>query len=235
MKLKTIAFIFARGGSKGLKNKNLLKINNKPLIAHSIDLAKEIKEIDKIFVSTDSLHIKEAAQHFGAEIIMRPRELATDNSPEWLSWQHAISYVNTNFGVFNKFLSLPPTAPLRRIEDIKKCLNSLKKGIDIIVTMTDSQRNPWFNMVIKKEDGSIELINPNSVTNRRQDAPKCFDLCTAAYISKPEFILKNTSIWDGNVKGIEIPIESAIDIDTNYDFQIASHLINVNLKNDSKK
>ncbi len=235
MDLKTIAFIFARGGSKGLKNKNLLELNNKPLIAHSIDLAKEIKEIEKIFVSTDSFNIKEVAQHFGAEIILRPKELATDNSPEWLSWQHAISYVNTKFGFFNKFISLPPTSPLRRKEDIKKCLNSLTKEIDIVITMKEAQRNPWFNMVIKKEDGNIKLINPNLVPNRRQDAPKCFDLCTAAYVSKPEFILNNTSIWDGNVKGIEIPIESAIDIDTSYDFEIAKNLIKPNFKNDSEK
>ena len=227
---KTIAFIFGRGGSKGLKNKNLLTLGEKPLIAHGIDLAKEIKEIDKIFVSTDSDEIANIGMKYGAEIIKRPNELATDNSPEWLSWQHAIKFFNKKYGKFNKFISLPPTAPLRSTDDVQRSLDALTGKVDIVLTMSKSNRNPWFNMVTCGKNSNLSLINENNIINRRQDAPKCFDICTVAYVSRPDFIIKKKSIWDGIVKGIEIPIERSIDIDNKFDFEIAEFLINKNFQ-----
>ena len=89
MNSRTIAFVFARGGSKGLPNKNILKLGEKPLIAHSIELAKNINEIENIFLSTDSDHIANIGKDYGAKIIKRPSNLASDKSPEWLSWIHA--------------------------------------------------------------------------------------------------------------------------------------------------
>ena len=175
MIFQTIAFIFARGGSKGLKDKNILQIGDKPLIAHSIDLSKKIKEIDKIFVSTDSDKIANIGEKYGAQIIERPKELALDNSPEWLSWQHAINFLIINTALSKKFLSLPPTAPLRSIIDVQKCLDALKGKVDIVTTMTESHRNPWFNMVTYSEkNNDISLINKNDLIKRRQDAPKMF-------------------------------------------------------------
>ena len=81
--------MFARGGSKGLPGKNIRSLNGKPLIAYSVDLALKMSEIDEVFVSTDSKEIAEVAYGLGANVIDRPRELAT-RSPEWLSWQHAV-------------------------------------------------------------------------------------------------------------------------------------------------
>ena len=83
--MKTYAFVFARGGSKGLPGKNILKINGIPLLAYSINIAQSINEIQKCFVSTDSDEIAEIAKNYGATVIHRPAELCHDNSPEWLS------------------------------------------------------------------------------------------------------------------------------------------------------
>ena len=91
--MKIIAFIFAREGSKGLPNKNIKLLNGIPLIGHSILLAKEIKEIDQVYVSTESSKIKEISLSYGAKIINRPKKLAEDDSPEWLSWRHAINWM----------------------------------------------------------------------------------------------------------------------------------------------
>ena len=84
--MRTFAFIFARGGSKGLPRKNILELGGKPLIVHSIEIAKKVSQIEEIFVSTDDQEIAEIANRNGAVTINRPVELATDNSPEWLSW-----------------------------------------------------------------------------------------------------------------------------------------------------
>jgi N-acylneuraminate cytidylyltransferase len=224
--MKTYAFVFARGGSKGLPGKNILKINGVPLLAHSINVANSINEIQKCFVSTDSSEIAEVATNYGATVIPRPVELSTDDSPEWLSWQHAVNWVRSNVSDFDKFLSLPATAPLRLPKDVERCLCKLDSRTDIVLTMSKSHRSPWFNMVCKNADENLELIirDKNNPT-RRQDAPVSYDLTTVAYVTRPDFIMKNNSIWDGKSKGVIIPPERAIDIDTELDFRVATFLM----------
>ena len=224
MKNNIRAFIFARGGSKGIHKKNLQKINNIPLIGHSINIANAIDFVDKVYVSTDCEEIGDTSKKYGAEVIYRPKYLATDNSPELLSWKHAINYSIKNDDEFNIFLSLPPTAPLRDIEDVLKCIDSLSENVDIVLTMTKSKKSPWFNMVYKNEDNKISLLNKNLSITRRQESPECFDPTTVAYAAKKDFIQNTESIWEGKVVGVEIPEERAIDIDSSLDLKVASYL-----------
>lgn len=223
--LSTFAFIFARGGSKGLPRKNLLPINGIPLIGHSINVAKQVKEIDEIFLSTDSEEITQVAEGYGVKVINRPKELASDSAPEWLAWQHAIHEVEKIRGEFKTFISLPATAPLKQPSDVIRCLKALTPEIDIVLTISPSNRNPWFNMVRLDDDKNLQLIVNNKSINRRQDAPDCYDITTLVYAAKPSFILNSSTIWDGKVAGIKIPIERSIDIDTLFDFSIAKFLM----------
>lgn len=218
---KTFAFVFARGGSKGLPGKNLLPIAGHPMLAHGINIACQLGEISQVFISTDCPKIADVANSYGAEIIMRPDHLASDTAPEWLAWQHAISHVQSGHGNFDRFLSLPPTAPCRSIADVERCLNALTSDVDIAITTTASQRSPWFNMAIKSSKEFLQLVNDGSSIKRRQDAPQCFDIATVAYASRPDFIMNARSIWDGRVRGVEVPYERAIDIDTPVDYAIA--------------
>ncbi|ABM76870.1 cytidylyltransferase domain-containing protein [Prochlorococcus marinus] len=220
----THAFIFARGGSKGLPGKNIMKISGIPLIAHAILLAKKIKVVDRIFVSTDSDEIESIAKNYGAEIIQRPKELATDQAPEWKAWQHAVSYVRTKYGNFDTFLSLPCTSPLRTINDVERCLNGLDAETDIVITISPSSRNPWFNMVKITDKHKVKRIMEEHSISRRQDAPQCFDIATIAYVSRPEYILRASNVWDGVVVGVEVLKEHAIDIDTEFDFAMAKFI-----------
>lgn len=226
---KTFAFIFARGGSKGLPRKNLLEINRIPLVGHCILIAKEIEDISDIYVSTDSAEISDIAIKYGAKVINRPLDLASDSSPEWDSWKHAIMHVVNTRGPFDRFISLPPTSPLRSQSDVVNCLDSLKAHVDAVVTMTPSQRSPWFNMVNRIDSHYLKLVNENLIISRRQDSPKCYDLTTVAYVSRPDFVLRASSIWDGRVVGVEIPRERAIDIDDVIDFEVATMLASRNL------
>ena len=227
--MKTFCFIFARGGSKGIIKKNIRTLFGHPLISYSLILAKEISEIDQIFVSTDCDEIAGIASKYGVNIIKRPANLAQDNSPEWLAWVHAVEYAFKKYGSFTKFLSLPATAPLRSKEDVRNCLEKFKSKNDVILTMTDANRNPWFNMVKKNKKGFIELaVKSKEKLFRRQDAPLVYDLTTVAYVLDPNFILENNSIWDGNVHGVFIPKERALDIDTEYDLKLAEYLIKRN-------
>ena len=223
--MRTFGFVFARGGSKGVPGKNIRVLAGKPLLAHALHVASQVPEIDRVFVSTDSSDIADVAERFGATTISRPLELAQDDSPEWLAWKHAINWVNAEVGDFQRFVSLPATAPLRIAEDITQCLNALDMNTDVVVTMTPAQRSPCFNMVKVDTLGRLSLLVEGDKIVRRQDAPVGYDLTTVAYVSRPEFILKKKSIWDGLVRGVVVPQDRAIDIDTELDFTIADFLM----------
>lgn len=228
-KFEIVAFIFARGGSKGLKNKNLKQLMDKPLIAWSIELAKSIPAITRVIVSTDSKRIAQVAEKFGAEVpFMRPKKISKDNSPEWLAWRHALNYLEKNEGKLpDIMLSIPTTSPLRNKEDLIKSLKLFKKGgSDAVITVTKAKRNPWFNMVKESKNGNYELVNKlKKPIFRRQDAIKVYDMTTVAYVLSPQFVLKEKSLFSGRIKAIEIPEERSIDIDSLYDFKIAELLM----------
>jgi len=229
--MKATAFIFARGGSKGLPGKNIRPLGGKPLIGWSIEHALAVKRIERVIVSTDSDEIASVARDFGAEVpFIRPADLAQDSSPEWLAWRHALNYLRELNGTFPEaMVSLPATAPLRLPIDIENCLDEYEKGgADMVITVTDSHRSPYFNMVKVNTDGSVGLvIPPSSAIVRRQDAPTVFDMTTVAYVARPEFIMEHSGTFQGRVRAVNVPIERAIDIDTLLDFQIAECLLNI--------
>ena len=221
-----IAFIFARGGSKGLPRKNLLPLAGKPLVVHAIDTALALPRIAKVVVSTDDEEIAEVARCAGAYIpFMRPKELATDNAPEWLAWQHAIRSLRDAGEQLDVFLSLPTTSPLRLPADVDCCLNTLAQGdSDIVITVREAERSPYFNMVRRDPDGSLRLAVEGQF-HRRQDAPQLFDMTTVAYAAKADYILSANSIFDGKVRAVQIPRERALDIDTELDLLMGRFLI----------
>ena len=226
--MSVVAFIFARGGSKGLINKNLRLLGGKPLIGLAIECSLAVKKIERVIVSTDSFEIADIAREFGAEVpFMRPADLATDTSSEWLSWQHGLNFLLETTGFLPKaMLSVPPTAPLRSHLDVENCLNRfLEMNFDVVVSVTEAHRNPFFNMVVNQPDGTVELVaTSESVFIRRQDAPRVYDMTTVCYAAKPEFVLENNSMFAGKVGAVVVPPERAIDIDTQLDFQIAEAL-----------
>ena len=227
--MKAIAFIFARGGSKGLPGKNIRPLNGKPLIAWSIEHALAVKSIERVIVSTDSEEISTVARDYGAEVpFIRPEELARDDSPEWLAWRHALNYLLEMEGKLpDVMVSVPTTAPLRLPLDIKNCLDEYEKGdTDIVITVTDAHRSPYFNMVKTHDDGTVGLvIPPQSAVIRRQDAPTIFDMTTVAYVARPEFVLTKNGVFEGRVRYAHVPPERALDIDTLLDFKIAECLM----------
>jgi N-acylneuraminate cytidylyltransferase len=225
--MRIFAFIFARGGSKGLPNKNIKLLAGKPLIQYSIETAFATPGIEKVFVSTEDAVIALVARAAGAEIIERPAELATDTSPEWLSWRHAIEYTRKLFGRFDMFVSLPATSPLRHEDDVSAAIKQLSESYaDICISVTQTNRSPYFNMVKKNAEGCVELVDPRfSSISRRQDAPEVFDITTVVYTAKPDFVLEQSSLFEGKVTSVFIPKVRAVDIDDIYDFMLAEAIV----------
>lgn len=224
-----VGLIFARGGSKGLPGKNIRLFGGKPLISWAVEHARAVSRIDRVIVSTDSAEIAEVAAAAGAEIpFIRPSELAQDKSPEWLAWRHALNFLRDSEGVLPKVMvSIPTTAPLRVPSDIERCIDAFEAGgLDIVVTVTDAHRSPYFNMVRAQKDGTVRLVIPPEIAIvGRQHTPCVYDMTTVAYVARPEFVLNSDGVFDGRVGSVHIPIERAIDIDTMMDFQIAEFLL----------
>lgn len=225
--MRNFAFIFVRGGSKGLLRKNIKPLAGRPLLMYSVDTALAAPSIEQVFVSTEDSEIAEVARKSGAVVIERPLELASDTSPEWLSWRHAIEWVQTHYGAFDGFVSLPATSPLRSVEDVE---GAMRKRVDIeadiCISVTPAGRSPYFNMVKNTGEGLVELVNkPQDTLSRRQDAPLVFDITTVVYATTPTFVLNNYGIFSGKVTSIEVPKERAIDIDDIYDFKLAEVIL----------
>ena len=226
--MKAVAFIFARGGSKGLPGKNIRPLDGKPLIAWSIEHALAIKRIERVIVSTDSEEIAEVARDYGAEVpFIRPAEFARDDSPEWLAWRHALNFLRETKGSLPEVMvSVPSTAPLRLPIDIENCLDEYEKGnTDMVITVTEAHRSPYFNMVKANADGTVSLvIPPQSAIARRQDSPVVYDMATVCYVANPEFVMTHSATFEGRVRAVHVPTERSLDIDTLLDFQIAEGL-----------
>ena len=202
--MKVLALICARGNSKGIKNKNLLKFNNTTLLGHAIKQSQQSKYIDEVVVSTDSSIIAREAIKNGAHVpFIRPVKLATDKSSEIESWKHAIRYLNAK-KKYNFIVSVPTTSPLRKVSDIDKCINkAIKEDLDIVFSLNKSSKNPYFNMIIIKNGKLRFLFNNRKRYKRRQDAPIFHDINIINYnyfkfnsfnffnLSKPFFHVNN--------------------------------------------
>lgn len=222
---RTVCFVFARGGSKGLPGKNVKLLAGKPLIAHSIEVARACPSIETVIVSTDDPQIADEARKWGAEVpFLRPAGLATDTAPEWLAWRHAIEWFERERGPFDVFLSLPPTSPFRSRADVEACIDALAGDphADAVITVREAERSPYFNMVTLDAQGYAGLvIPPQGGISRRQDAPQVYDITTVAYAARPGYVQRADRLFAGAVRSVLVPAERALDIDTPYDFELA--------------
>ena len=229
-KRDTVAVIPARGGSKGVPRKNIRPLGGRPLIAYAIETARASGLIDRVIVSTDDEEIASIARQYGAEVpFMRPSELAQDDPPEWLTWQHTIKTLELTEGspTMDVFVCVPPTSPLRSVEDLDTCIQTLiKSDADLVITVRQAERSPYFNMVVLDDAGYARLaIPPDGPIHRRQDAPPVYDMTTVAYAARPQFVLGASSMFEGRLKAVLVPPERALDIDTELDFQFAEFLL----------
>jgi N-acylneuraminate cytidylyltransferase len=226
--MNVVGLTCARGGSKGLPGKNVKLLAGKPLIGWAVECARLVPRVSRMLVSTDSEEIAVAARAAGAEVpFMRPAELARDDSPEWMVWQHALRYLRESGGAYpDALLVVPTTAPLRAASDLERCLDEFERGdADVVITVTEANRSPYFNMVKENPDGSVGLVNPpQGIVVRRQDAPPVYDMTTVGYVARPDFVMRSNGLFDGRVRQVLVPAERALDVDTPLDFRIAECL-----------
>jgi N-acylneuraminate cytidylyltransferase len=225
-----VAFVFARGGSKGVPRKNLRPLGGVSLLVRAIRCAQAVPGITRVVVSTDDQEIADAGRAEGAEVpFLRPPELASDTAREWQAWRHAVDFVEKQPGAkpIDIFVSVPTVCPLRNESDVARAIALYRKGnADIVFSVTPSAANPYYNMVELDTSGTASLSKPpEAVVHGRQKAPTVYDIVAGVYVTSPTYIRESDSIWGGRNATIEIPRERAVDIDTEMDFRLAEFLL----------
>ena len=231
--MKILCTICARAGSKGVANKNLRLINNKPLIVYSIEQAIATKLFDQIVVSSDSKEIREVALANGATFCVdRPAELATDTAPKLPAIKHCVENAEKKFGQFEVIIDLDATAPLRESSDIIGALELLQSAqADNVITGTPAHRSPYFNLVETDVNGIVSLSKPPAnVVARRQDSPQCFDMNASIYVWRRQALFANENLFTGNTRLFVMPRERSLDIDSQADFEMVEWMMTKGLK-----
>ena len=221
--MKILCTICARGGSQGVKNKNIMLLRRKPLIAHSILQAKQSQLFDVIAVSSDSKKILSVSKKWGANyLIERPAELATATAAKIPAIQHAVLQAEIlSKTQFDIIVDLDATSPLRTIDDLQKSLDlfmSDKKAMNLI-TGCLARKSPYFNLVETNDNHYARLSKiPKIPVERRQDAPLCYDMNASIYIWKRNTLFQESSLVSDNTLLYVMPEERSVDIDTPLDF-----------------
>ena len=220
--MKYVAFIFARGGSKGVIKKNLQEIGGVSLVGRAVKQALAVEKISKVIISTDNQEIADEAVKYGAECpFIRPENLAEDTSKEWDAWRYTVRQLKDRGDDFSIFVSVPATSPLRKPADIDRAIDLFESGdVEVVVTGKEAERNPYFNMVKKDAEGNVSLVCDSDVT-RRQDVPVVYDMTTVAYVMSAQYILDNKIIWSQKTKLSVVCSDQAVDIDTMSDLVCA--------------
>jgi CMP-N,N'-diacetyllegionaminic acid synthase len=217
-----IATICARGGSKGLPNKNILPFDGKPLIVHSIEQALACPEISNVYVSTDDQRIAFIAKEEGALVpFLRPAELATDQAAKLPVIEHLVSHLHSRGIEPQRIIDLQPTSPLRRSQDISAALN-VDLAADLVVSVCEARDNPYFNLAEEREGGFITLSKPTSAA-RRQDVPAVYALNGSIYVWQRAALARAAAhgLWSVGVKPFVMPRWQSVDIDDAEDFEYA--------------
>ena len=224
-----VAGVFARGGSKGVPNKNLRIVGGQSLIQRAVVQAKQARYVTRVLCSTDSPQIADEARRFGAEAPwLRPAELAQDTSREWDAWCHMVKYLREQGDDPRYLMAVPCVAPLRTLDDLNKCTDlAASSDADVIMAVSDAHKNPWFNMVtIDDATQQVRLVNePAQRIYNRQAAPQVYDVSTVAFIIKCDYLLTATSIYDGETRAVVLPKTHCVDIDTEDDIAYAEFLL----------
>ncbi|MBZ4644149.1 MAG: hypothetical protein JG767_1758 [Deferribacteraceae bacterium] len=226
--MKILCTICARGGSKGVKNKNVRELLGKPLIAYTIEMAKKWGKFSDIIVSTDSELIKRISLQHGAIVpFIRPMELATDNAGKIDVIKHAVNYMEQLGEFYDVVIDLDVTSPLRTTEDIENAYQKLvTEQLDIVYSVCEARKSPYFNMVEIDSDGIPRLCKkPEKPVLSRQTAPKVYELNASIYVYRKEFLLKTNTIHAEKAGIYIMPQERSIDIDSELDFRFVEFMM----------
>lgn len=226
---KNIAIIPARSGSKGLADKNIKILHEKPLLAYSIEAAKDSGIFDEIYVSTDSEEYAKIALLYGAHIpFLRSKETASDTASSWDVVKESIARYEQIGMSFSMVTLLQPTSPLRKAEDIRNAYDLYQnRKANLVVSVCEVEHSPlWCNTL--PEDHSMEhFIHPEISTHTRQNLDRYYRINGAIYMVSIPYLKRCQFIYEEKSVAYIMDKARSIDIDDEYDFKMAEALMGI--------
>lgn len=222
----------ARNGSKGVPDKNIAIVENKPLICYTLDLLKQVPFKNHLVLSTDGDPIAKICRDKVDYLIDRPSDLAEDDTPRWPVLIHAVEQAESYFKCkYDYVFDFLVTSPFRRVEDVIQCYELVQEdGVGNVITGVSAHRNPYFNMV-ELNDGVPQLVKklPKQLT-RRQDAPLVYDMNGSVYAWKRDFLFSSDQLITSSTRLHVMPEEYGLDVDTAFDLELLELLMRHKVK-----
>ena len=225
---RVLGVITARGGSKGLPQKNIRPLAGRPLIAHTIHAALKSSLLDRTVVSTDDPQIAEVARQYGAEApFLRPPELAGDEASVYPALAHAVRWLEEQNSYRPDYVMLlQPTSPLRTVEDIDNSVTiALENDADGVVSLCETKQHPYQAKQVTG-DGRIEDFIPlERVYYRRQNVPPVHAPNGAIYLVRREILMKRQTFYTDRTYAYIMSPERSLDIDSSWDLHLAELIL----------
>lgn len=227
--LRVLGLIPARGGSRGVPNKNIRSLCGRPLLQYTAEAALEADQLTRVILSTESDEVAEVGRRCNLEVLFRrPAELARDESPMLPVVQHAMNFMETLGERFDAVCLLQPTNPLRRAEDIDACIDLLEESdADAVVTVlpVPAEHNPHW-VYFADESGALRLSTGEPYPiSRRQDLPSSYHREGSVYVTRRKVLMEGNSLYGKRLVGHVMDPNRCANIDTPTDWERAEHLL----------
>ena len=221
---RTLALIAARGGSKGIPQKNLIDLCGQPLLAWSVQQAKNAKGVTEVAVSSDCDDILDVASRLGAIAVRRPEVISGDTATSETAWLHALETVERDGGTFDRIVALQSTSPIREPSDIDAALEQFEReSLDSLLTVAEVE--DFFNWRISSA-GVAESINYDwRNRRRRQDIEKRYLENGSFYVFRPELLRSTANRLGGRIGLFEMDRHKMFQIDRPEDIQLCSAIM----------
>ena len=224
--MKPLFVIPARGGSKGIPGKNIKPLGGKPLIAYSVEVARQLAPDCDICVSTDDQAIADVVREMGLEVpFMRPDYLATDHCGTYEVLLHAVQFYENLGRNYDTLVLLQPTSPLRTALDVRRCLEAYSPDVDMVVTVVEAASNPYYNCYETDAEGYLHISKGDGSYVRRQDAPKAWEYNGAVYVINIDRLKQMPLSRFPRRRMVEMERSRSIDLDTPLDWLVAEAVV----------
>jgi N-acylneuraminate cytidylyltransferase len=214
----------ARGGSKGISGKNIKPLNGKPLIYHTVEMARSLAADEDICVSTDDPDIKKVVEHTGLKIpFLRPQQLASDNSGMYEVLLHALNYYASHGKKYDLLILLQPTSPFRKPHHITEAIACWTPGMEMVASVKVTRSNPYYVLFEENKDGYLSKSKVGKFQTR-QECPVVYEMNGAVYVIDVNSLLQQPLTAFEKVKKYVMDELSSVDLDTELDWKFAEFL-----------
>lgn len=225
--MNVLGVVPARGGSKGIPQKNLALVGGRPLLAYTADAARASRRLQRVILSTDDPAIAEAGRTLGLEVpFLRPASLAADDTPMIPVLRHAVSEMRTRGFAADAVALLQPTSPLRRAAHVDAAVDLLEQsGADTVVSVTEVPHQFSPASVMRLVDGRLQPFLDGPVVMRRQDKPRVYARNGPAVLVTRVATLDRESLYDGDCRALVMDAAESIDVDGPWDLELLEFLL----------